>query len=415
MMMNLRLRSARLPLALPLILVLGACAFAPDSKPPAVTPPAQYGVEATPAAGATAPDGDALAYFVALNDAIARDDPAVVAALIRRAPAVSPNVLMPPIEFMVRWATPVTVTFGLSGDGYIYGVPKEKVGHGWAFRAPLHDGTMHCQLGDDLASSIVSAVYPPCRILPNTPLVRAIRCGACRVVRVLLAAGARADPSPEALLACAIDRLFARTVVMVDHHRTIDHTTGYGPWGALERRNVDGAAIIEDLLATFGRTAPSIGALDINPLSALRRALCVLASSEYHIGENEEPPDGPLSRLDRALSRLIAAGYSPDERVSAMPQQSVVYGFLKRDDSNCAVIQGPRLRNEARLVIPPDVVDDARRACLVITEREAAVASFDEVVPKMIYDMRARHMVIARGMRVILAAYEAIPSAILDP
>lgn len=40
--------------ALPLVLALGACAFAPDSKPPAVAQPAQYGVEAAPAAGAPA-------------------------------------------------------------------------------------------------------------------------------------------------------------------------------------------------------------------------------------------------------------------------------------------------------------------------------------------------------------------------
>ncbi|CAB3657712.1 Probable efflux pump outer membrane protein ttgC precursor [Achromobacter denitrificans] len=40
--------------ALPLTLALGACAFAPDGKPPAVAPPAQYGVAPTPAAGASA-------------------------------------------------------------------------------------------------------------------------------------------------------------------------------------------------------------------------------------------------------------------------------------------------------------------------------------------------------------------------
>lgn len=38
--------------ALPLVLALGACAFAPDSKPPVVAQPTQYGVEAAPAAGA---------------------------------------------------------------------------------------------------------------------------------------------------------------------------------------------------------------------------------------------------------------------------------------------------------------------------------------------------------------------------
>ncbi|WP_291379271.1 TolC family protein [Achromobacter sp. UBA5777] len=40
--------------ALPLVLALGACAFAPDSRPPAMAEPAQYGVEAAPAAGAAA-------------------------------------------------------------------------------------------------------------------------------------------------------------------------------------------------------------------------------------------------------------------------------------------------------------------------------------------------------------------------
>ena len=40
--------------ALPLVLALGACAFAPDSKPPALAAPTHYGVEALPAAGAPA-------------------------------------------------------------------------------------------------------------------------------------------------------------------------------------------------------------------------------------------------------------------------------------------------------------------------------------------------------------------------
>ncbi|KAG1454832.1 hypothetical protein G6F57_015417 [Rhizopus arrhizus] len=53
-MKTLSLRLAKLPLALPLIAALGACAFAPDSKPPAVASPAQYGVQAVPPAGAPA-------------------------------------------------------------------------------------------------------------------------------------------------------------------------------------------------------------------------------------------------------------------------------------------------------------------------------------------------------------------------
>lgn len=53
--MSLRLPTPAWRLAtLPLLLALGACAFAPDSKPPAMAHPAQYGVEALPAAGAPA-------------------------------------------------------------------------------------------------------------------------------------------------------------------------------------------------------------------------------------------------------------------------------------------------------------------------------------------------------------------------
>lgn len=53
--MRIPLTSSRLRFAaLPLALALGGCAFAPDSRPPAVGQPAQYGVQAAPAAGATA-------------------------------------------------------------------------------------------------------------------------------------------------------------------------------------------------------------------------------------------------------------------------------------------------------------------------------------------------------------------------
>ena len=45
---------------LPLVLALGACAFAPDRKPPAAPQPAQYGVQPLPAAGRGAGRGPAL-------------------------------------------------------------------------------------------------------------------------------------------------------------------------------------------------------------------------------------------------------------------------------------------------------------------------------------------------------------------
>lgn len=52
-MIRFQSRPGRLA-ALPLVLALSACAFAPDNKPPAVAQPTQYGVEPTPAAGAMA-------------------------------------------------------------------------------------------------------------------------------------------------------------------------------------------------------------------------------------------------------------------------------------------------------------------------------------------------------------------------
>ena len=56
-------KSPRIPVRLtilPLVLALGACAFAPDRKPPAAPQPAQYGVQPLPPPAHGARRGPAL-------------------------------------------------------------------------------------------------------------------------------------------------------------------------------------------------------------------------------------------------------------------------------------------------------------------------------------------------------------------
>lgn len=88
-----------------------------------------------------------------------------------------------------------------------------------------------------------------------------------------MAAGARPRPSVETPLACAIDRLVYRTVLVVQRRRGSTAGHVFPAWGTPEHRGVDGPGIVDDLLAAFARTPPPLDALDVNPLSVLRGAL----------------------------------------------------------------------------------------------------------------------------------------------
>lgn len=345
---------------------------------------------------------DVAAHYVALHNAIARDDPATVAAVLRAGVVPSPDAQMPPIEFMAYWATSVIATFGVAGDGYVWGAPALDMARHVPCRVPGPDGVIPYELSDDLGASRVLAVSLPRNALPHTPLVKAIRCGSRRVVRTLLAAGARPHPSVETLLACAIDRLVYRSVLMVRRRQGSTAGRVFPAWDTPEHRDVDGPGIVDDLLAAFARTPPPLDALDVNPLTVLRGALG-WASIAYRWDQVGEPSDGPLSRVTRALSSLLAAGYSPDERMSLVPQNDALYGHLVD-----RIARG--LSTHADPTHPFDEATGMRRKVVDITERQAATATHDDIKHEPVRANKyAPTRIIPLGLSAICAAYDAIP------
>nr|UDO47394.1 hypothetical protein [Pandoravirus massiliensis] len=350
----------------------------------------------------SAKHADTAAHYVALHNAIACDDPVTLVAVMRAGVVPSPDAQIPPIEFMAYWATSVTATFGVTGDGHVLGAPALDTACHVPCRVPGPDGIVPYELGDDLGASRVLAAPLPRHALPHTPLIKAIRCGSRRVVRALLAAGARPYPSVETLLACVIDRLVYGTVLVVRYRQGSTAGQSRFPlWEAPEHREVDGPGIIDDLLRAFARTPPPLDNLDVNPLSVLRGALG-WAANAYRWDQVEEPSDGPLSRVTRALSSLIAAGYSPDERISFLPQSDALYGrSLVGGDRPASDHACDGYRDEAR---------DARRRAVEITERHAATAAREDNIRHLFHiEQRAPVMIAPLGLSAILAAYDAIP------
>ncbi|AGO84654.1 hypothetical protein psal_cds_700 [Pandoravirus salinus] len=359
---------------------------------------------------------DVMAHYVALHNAIARDDPVTVAAVLRVGVIPSPDAQMPPIESMAYWATSITATFGVTADNHVWGAPSTNRVRYVPCRVPGRNGVIPYELGDDLGAIHVLAVPLPRSALPQTPLVKAVRCGSRRVVRTLLAAGARPLPSVETLLACAIDRLAYGTVLLVEHRRG---TAGRAPstWATPEHRKVDGPGIIDDLLAAFARTPPPLGVLDINPLSVLRGAL-EWAGDAYGRDQVEEPVDGPLSRITRSLSSLIAAGYSPDERISLVPLDDAMYGHClgaarRRSGAAACATDGGATTDIGRLGDnDDDGAGDMRRRAVEVTERQAVTATCKDDYMAFNPPHISRHpsVMIARlGLDAIVAAYAAIP------
>lgn len=347
--------------------------------------------------------GDVLAHYAAMHDAIAYDDPVTVAAVLRAGVITSPDEPMPPIEIVSPWVASVAAVFALTGDHHACAAPPSGPTRFMTCRMPDRRGTVSYQLDDDLGSARVSAVFLPRGPLQQTPLVKAVRCASRRVVRTLLAAGARPHPSPETLLACAMDRLVDDAVLVVRRRREGVGVRADDLWDASQRRAIDGPGIVDDLLAAFARTSSPLGPLDINPLSCLRGAL-YWAKKAYPWNQLEEPTDGPLSRFARALSALLAAGYSPDERVSLIPQDRDMYGHLA--DGTGSARGDPTTCSADSLTDP----FKRRRKVVDITEREAAAATradCERSHPGLTKYASTR--VFPLGLAAVCAAYDAVP------
>lgn len=306
---------------------------------------------------------DPLGALVVLHNAISRDDPITTKAIVRAGLVRSLDEPLPPIKSMLEWDTPIVAAFYLDNDGAMErgdSGPWEK-----------DNGNRDYKIELDVSTS-TSSTLRSWRVLPHTPLVRAIQCGARKCVRVLLAAGARPHPSPEALLGCALDRIFHTHVAIAESHcRNRDYWHWDKTWAPQPHRSTDRVGIVEDLVAAFGRTPPPLPLLDDNPLSALRYGALVSCRRGHGTA---------ATNLERVLRALLRAGYSPDERMSQLPPLWAVMGTpeerTERDTEGAWTrLAGP----DSRPWTPRDAFA-RRREPNTETEREAAAVMCVQLV-----------------------------------
>ncbi|AJF97215.1 hypothetical protein TW95_gp0481 [Pandoravirus inopinatum] len=247
-------------------------------------------------AGVSDVDSDPVGAVAILNNAISHDDATTLKAILNVGFRRAINEPLPPITSMVKWDTPTAMV------SYLHGRDRIECADG--LRNRREDGAHReiCDVAHDV--SMMARDGYTWRVLPHTPLVRAILCGARRCVRTLLSAGARPHPSPEALLGAAVERIFLTHVAIVECRQL-------GMWHRCPDRATDRVGIVEDLTGAFARTPPPLPLMDANPLSMLRCG--ATASAVYD--------DGPAKSdiLFRVLKRIADVGYSPDEPVTQLP------------------------------------------------------------------------------------------------
>lgn len=303
-------------------------------------------------AGVRDVNSDPMGAVAVMYNAIGHDDAATLKAILTAGLVRAIDEPLPPMTVMKSWETPIVAVYHLHDRDTIE-CPDSVCRRGTDYRA-----THLCDTAHDVG---MMPFRNTCRTLPQTPLVRAIRCGSRRCVRTLLAAGARPHPSPEALLGVALERLFLTHVAIAERHRS-PRWPYKRVWLPLPDRRTDRLGIIEDLTATFTRTPPPLHLLDTNPLSLLRY------SANARAGKGDEYDD-----LPRALGAILGAGYSPDEPVSQLPLPDVpAHGLLWSHTVSPYGAYGARHRPAK----PRAETDPTHEALVTTTERQAAEIRF---------------------------------------
>lgn len=246
-------------------------------------------------------DRDPVGAIAVLHNAISHDNAINLKAILDAGLAREIDEPLPPMAVMASWKTPIAVVLHLHNEGTAYII--ERPDSGRVMREVYQTGGLYDTAHDVCATPLRHS----CRTLPQTPLVRAIRCGSRRCVRTLLAAGARPYPSPEALLGAALERIFLTRVAIAERHSRGRPPYGH-VWVPCADRYTDRLGIVEDITAAFARTPPPLPLLDTNPLSMLR----------YGADESIDK-DSPDDGLPRALGALLNAGYSSAEPVTRLP------------------------------------------------------------------------------------------------
>lgn len=258
-------------------------------------------------AGVSDVDSDPLGATAILHNAIGHDDATTLKAILGAGFQRAIDEPLPPITSMAKWETPTVAVF------YLHGCDMIECADIFLDRK---DGARHeiCDVTNDVSMMARSDVT--WRVLPHTPLVRAILCGSRRCVRVLLAAGARPYPSTEALLGAAVERVLLTHVAIAEHRPS-------GTWYGCSDRATDRIGIVEDLTATFARTPLPLPLMDANPLSLLRYGANMCAA----YGDDRAKGD----TVFRVLKRIVDAGYSPDEPATRLPTPYMLScGSLRR-------------------------------------------------------------------------------------
>lgn len=258
-------------------------------------------------AGVSDVDSDPAGAVAVLHNTISHDDAMTLKAILEAGFRRAIEDPLPPIASMTEWQAPIAAVFYLHGCDMIEGA--------YRFWDRREDGA-HREIYD-VANDVGMLAHSDetWRVLPPTPLVRAILCGARRCVRALLAAGVHPHPSPEALLGAAVERVLLTHVAIAERCPS-------GTWHRCLDRATDRVGIIEDLTAAFARTPPPLPLMDANPLSILR----------YGATTCVEYGDVPTKSgaLFRVMKGIFDAGYSPDEPVSRLPTSYILSRCLLR-------------------------------------------------------------------------------------
>lgn len=337
---------------------------------------------------------DLVDRLVRASNALSRDDPDML-----RAVALGDCPLLA-VGSLCRLATPVTCVFALGLGGVVGRAGATAI----IVRTPRRDGTIAYDLEDDAGG----ALSPLCLPLPRcasgeSPLTRAVACGSRRCVKALVDAGARAEPSIEALLAVALDRLFWDAVAAVDCRSQSLPPCATTMWERRVDRVVDPVVVLGDLLVAFPRSAP-LHPLDANPLSVLR---AVVSGGDFlrRSGVDARASTPLCERVACAADMLLRAGYTPDECVARMPLKPLLYGARPYGEPVESIVDGYKDPSGDAPSVPDEPLAAYCARLTAMTERRASKRALDRM--RSTGDAWASDPVVVQGTNVIQKAYAA--------
>lgn len=280
------------------------------------------GLNARAGAMGVGPTTDFLGWMILFNNCIVEDDAEGLKALLVES-GMSPDSVLPMPDVLCIYAESTTLAYLCIGDLAV--IPTDDVNQRAYGMMGLVDTNPLSPTCD--VAFLNRPHYATFRPMANTMVVRAIDCGAVRALRVLLAAGASAKPSPEALLVRALSHMWVgvRVLPVRDRSPYVYDSATDDMRTNLPKRAPDHAGIVAALTGAFVGSR-TLAPPDTNPLSALR----LLTGTSFLFGypsDHAARTDVEVSALvkqehhqfdlvQRVLQILLAAGYSPDGPIS---------------------------------------------------------------------------------------------------